>query len=40
METEEIAKVFLTVYKNVSRMIDSLERCVDHAIMRDRKSVV
>ncbi len=33
METEEIAKVFLTVYKNVPRMIDSLERCVDHAIM-------
>lgn len=32
MKTEEIAKIFLTAYKDVPRMISSLEKCIDHAI--------
>lgn len=33
MNTETIAKIYLTAYENIPRMIKSLDKCVDHAVM-------
>ncbi len=33
MKVEEISKTFLIAYKDIPRMIKSLDKCVDHAVM-------
>ena len=33
MEIEDISKTFLLAYKDIPRMIKSLDKCIDHAVM-------
>lgn len=33
MEIEEISKTFLIAYKNIPRMIKSLDKCINHSVM-------